>query len=489
MNLRTPSPNLPLMVLILVFAAALVTFAVVGLFTRYMADDYCMAVGLRNAGFFKMQLSNYFHWTGRVSFTFLVSLAGLAGPRIVPFLPLTALLCWVLAAVWLVYEVAQLTNVPRPLLTALLFGELIVFATLTTAHNLVQSFYWQSGMLTYTPPLVLGTFYLAIVARGLRRRNLQRWKVVLLAAGSFVITAVAGAFSETYIAVQTTALVIALVIVFRLRGGLVNIISGLAGTLVALVVILPAPGNAVRRAFFPPAPGVPTLVIMTLNFTYRFMGHTVLQSPLSLLLMVTGPALLALYLYRTQSRQITERHESIIRRSLWLLPFVTGFLIAISFVPGVYGTSADPPWRSRFIPQFVLVVGIVAWSFLAGVFLSSRRSEAQNDSRIINGAAMAGFALMILWALLVVRHNVLLIPHARANAQQWDQTDAEIRAVRATGVKNVIVRTIDDMETSLGGPWNELQVQSDEQKWKNRCLARYYDVDSIVNVDVPPGRP
>src|SRR6267142_1627145 len=140
--------------LTITFLGALLAFAYVGHFTRYMADDYCLAVDLRNTGFLKAQKIWYMSWTGKFAYMFTLSVAELIGPAIVPYLPLLALTCWLAAAIWSVRQLALMAGWPRPFETSLVLSGFILFATLNSAHNLVQSFYWQTGMLGYTPPLI-----------------------------------------------------------------------------------------------------------------------------------------------------------------------------------------------------------------------------------------------------------------------------------------------------------------------------------------------
>src|ERR1041385_3999685 len=184
--------------------AALVALAYVGLYARYMADDYCTADSLHKLGFLAFQRRWYTEWTGRFSFSLLLAAAEWVGPAVVPFLAASAIACWVAGAVLSVYRVAILLALPRPLLTSLVLGELVVFATLNGAHNIAQSLYWQSGMLTYMPPLILFTLYAGVACRGLERRLAGRGFKPELAACA-ALTLLAGGFSESHALMQVGA--------------------------------------------------------------------------------------------------------------------------------------------------------------------------------------------------------------------------------------------------------------------------------------------
>src|SRR5437879_11462630 len=93
---------------------------------------------------------------------------------------------------------------------------------------------------------------------------------------------------------------------------------------------------------------------------------------------------------------------------------------------------------------------------------------------LLSSRAIAGLACSrTMW------RTARLLPKAKANALLWDQTDQNIRAMKAQGVLNQTIPAIDDIETSLGGPQTELQIERDPSNWKNKCVARYYGIDSI----------
>ena len=78
-------------VLCVILALPLATYASVGAYARYTADDYCWAGVLRVEGFLRAQILWYSGYSPRYAFTFLVNVAELAGPAIFPFLPAVAI--------------------------------------------------------------------------------------------------------------------------------------------------------------------------------------------------------------------------------------------------------------------------------------------------------------------------------------------------------------------------------------------------------------
>src|SRR5207245_10452427 len=81
-------------------AMPLLVYAAIGQFSRYTADDFCWAGTLRIEGFFNAQVLYYTVYSPRYAFTFLVNLVELAGPAVVPALPVAAIVVWVCTSTW-----------------------------------------------------------------------------------------------------------------------------------------------------------------------------------------------------------------------------------------------------------------------------------------------------------------------------------------------------------------------------------------------------
>jgi hypothetical protein len=218
-------------ILCIILALPLATYASVGAYARYTADDYCWAGVLRTEGFWQAQMLWYTGYSPRYAFTFLVNAAELAGPAIVPFLPTLAILVWVGVLAWMFRQLDVRLGLISDQVAALLLAELIALAALATAPDLAQSLYWQTGMLTYLLPLVLMTAFVGWVARAVRLglSGPIQWLI------SLAITYVAGGLSETYLIPQNVALTLAVLValVFRrdrsARCALPLLVAGLSG--------------------------------------------------------------------------------------------------------------------------------------------------------------------------------------------------------------------------------------------------------------------
>jgi hypothetical protein len=471
--------------LVTVFLLALLSFAYIGFFTRYMADDYCIAAAAREQGFINSQVSLYKEWTGRFSFSFVVSVATLIGPAIVPFLPSITLLCWLAVSAWAAYQIALINLWPRPLLTSLVLAELIVFATLNTTHHIVQSFYWQTGMLNYMPVIILLTLYVGIICYRLRRPSQEQTAPLLLIASALLML-FAGGFSEAAMFLQTGGLLLAAAACYKYapdrirRAVLPLLIAGLVGSLVALCIVVAAPGNSVRRSFLPASPGMISLAKLSLYYAAGFIAYTIYLSPLTTALLVLIPALSGYYLYHVDSN----RSPSLsLRKNVWLLvllPVIGFILILICSAVSIYSLSAFMPERARIVPQFVVVCVAVCWGYFAGLALSKILSVRRKDAFYpLTIGSIAVVALLALSPIAAAWRTWSLAPQAKAGALILDQMDSEIRAAKEQGIADVSVPAVDDVESRLGAARTELHVERDRENWKNKCMARYYGVKSI----------
>ena len=108
--------------------------------------------------------------------------------------------------------------------------------------------------------------------------------MIAVAFISFLLTFLNGGLSETFAAFQF-ALLAACTFSYLLiersikfSKPLIGLISGWAGSFVAMVVIITAPGNSVRQEFFPEPPGIIKLISISLE-SYTSFWHTILVTP------------------------------------------------------------------------------------------------------------------------------------------------------------------------------------------------------------------
>jgi hypothetical protein len=469
---QIPAPFLGLANLLLLIPLALHGYF--GSFSRYLADDFCTAGLFNSRGFIPSLQYWYTGWSGRYSFYFFINLAHWIGWWITPYLAALAVLAWVVVLYALTRRFLRLLHASQPALLALLLAGIVCFATLDGAPDIYQSFYWQTGLVTYVVPLLLFTGYASWFLGCIERKptGRVRWGTLALSAG---LTWFAGGFSETYAAVQAAALVVFLLATVSLakaesrRVGAAILAAGLAGALVALVMILAAPGNAVRMNLMPERLDLPALAFLSLRYSLTFAAKALLNAPTSFLAAILAPGLLAVTFSASNANFPAARPS---RTSLYLtgIPAVIYFFIVASVAPAVYATAAYPAERALITAQFILIAGVAAWSLLAGLHL--RPFAGCLASR---PALIGTIVLLLLLAGTAVSSQKTLnrLPDGQTYAQLWDARDREIRQQAAAGVRDVSAASLPHMSPGLA------ELSEDPGNWINQCLAISYGLRSV----------
>lgn len=394
-----------------------------------------------------------------------------------PFLTTMILLLWVFILRFSLDRIFRTIGVSIPALWSVLLGGFLIYATLDGTPDIYQSLYWQTGAITYAVPLILFTFFGGwIISKSIHNTGKKNGISPLLFSG---ITAfIAGGFSETYVAMQTTALAIALLALLfsparkrKLYPSL--LIAGLAGSIVAMIAILLAPGNTVRQSLMPTSPDILSLIGWSMRHALAFAAKSAISTPTTFAITVAIPAVLAITVPWNDalSASIGNRDfQSLIRFTVGI-PIVTYLLIVASVTPSVYATSAYPAERSLITAQYILTTGLAAFGFLIGSLL---RSKVPSLTRSTNVLKALGIVLLGIGVLISTQRATMIIPSARSFAEQWDQRDEELRIAHEQGQVEIRVPSLPHM----GGL---AEIGQDPEEWINRCVAVSYGLERVIS--------
>ena len=456
-----------LSLLLALFCAPLALHIYLGSYSRFLADDFCSSAVARSQGIFRGSLYWYNNWNGRYSANFLDSLFGYIGPGATPFatgLVITA---------WLIVLAIAVRQIKRDLLESWIIAAMILFAVLHLIPQVGQSLYWGQGMRSVVPPLILGTAYTALIAK--RNKSTDRvtlWS--LISAG--LLTFIAVGFAETYFAVQTAAIVFALVIpaLFKSyapanrRNYFLTLIAGLVGSLAGGLLMFVAPGNKFRQSAFPPPPAIPELLRISLRGMREFFELSVLgpdQWYVWVGLILCG--------FIFGLRVFQPREESA-RRDVWSLLWlpVVGFVLLLAcWVPMAWGTSLTLAYRTFIIPAYVLVCLVTSWAYIAGQL--SRRASFSDRTPVVATAVIVLLAFGIFAASMSRktwrRQRALFIGYAR----RWDERDQMIQRAKSQGLPYAQVLRQHN--------WGGLEEVAVDPKitWLTKCVSDYYGINVI----------
>ena len=454
-------------------AAALSLYAYLAAFTRPLGDDYCISARLIGYNVFFASLAKYLTTSNRFSNEFVAWFSDLFGPRGVAVLAVTMLLLWLVGLTWLFAETARIFKVRWDAWTGFLLAEIIALVSYYTAPNLFQSVYWRPGLMTYFMPLVLYSFILAGLVRGIRSASakpndrVSLWLIPLLFFAAFFT----GGLSETDGAFHISILGLALIVNFfwnkapTRRAALALVTATLAGALVAMLAMFLTPANAMRMDQTA-TPSMLDVILRSFTFAAQFLAEAarLLKIP-SAFTLVSGALLAYLFVGKDVAMQRLYRPRHI-WPGLLLVPVLVYLLTVAAFAPSAYGQSY-PVDRVRFPAHVLLAASLLTEGGLLGL-LAVRLSLPRWTTTL----AVIALLVAALYPLWTIRNNYKLIPQYQRHAAQWDQRDASIRELAASGERDLIV-------WSLPGVADVNDMGARPAHWINYCAAIYYGVDTI----------
>jgi hypothetical protein len=445
-------------------------------FIRYIADDYCSAVIARTYGLFGGTVNWYLTWSGRFSANFLDSLAGKIGPAS-PFIGAAlALILWLSALVMVLFQLPPSARKALGLPAAGIIPILLLFGAFEMSPNIAQSLYWSQGMHSVVPPLILATVLAGLLIRRSRGPE-SRLRNTAYALGAAVLTFLAGGFSETYVAVQTVLLILLIGLglaldpaVFRKRLAVMST-AGLAGSLVALALVVLAPGNHARQIYYPPPPGIADLSRLSILGTLQFLENILISKRhlLTAAILFSLSLMMGSGFFSQERLPIPESLRK--RRAVILLPAAALAVQVSCFVPAAYGTSAAPPARTMIIPAFALAASILLLGFLLGQWIPGRvavpPSRAARTILLLLGAGIGCLAVVdVSWNA----YRTIGVARAmQAYALGWDEMNRSLQAAQAQGETSASVPAI---QNGIGLD----DIGGDPNTWVNQCASEYFNL-------------
>jgi hypothetical protein len=446
-----------------------------GAFMRYSGDDYCYGAALTGLGFWKMQWDSYLgemaYNSNRYALTLFSGLSGLGGPGVNAVLPGLVILLWLSGLVYALR--AALASLGKPGKVELfLAAVLLVFLTLYQAPELAQVLYWRSGMLPYLAPLVGNAFLAGMVFNQSRTLSIAWLKL----AGILGLAWLIGGFSETGAALQGGALG------FWLTGiGLARLrrrstvspwpgLAALGGTLLAMLMLAMAPGNASRLGDTL-RPDFVTLLRISVSSAWSFLTESALNLPLPTVFTVLVAAVWTYRVYSQPSGTEYPPRALPVRDWVWAVigcGVVCFGLAVCCALPSAYARSAYPEPRAWVTGRFVMVLALAVWGCIGGRFLAQWRAPS-----FVWVASAAALGILCLYPLRAMQSIMAELPKYQRWAAVWDQRHQAILAAKQNSSLDVHVLEIDHLIPDVG------DLSPDPAAWYNVCAAGYYGVNTI----------
>lgn len=474
-----------LLLILALFCAPLAMHIYLGSFGRYMADDFCFSATTQSYGILRGAWWWYLNWTGRYSSNLLDSFFGYLGPHVIPYLTGMVVTTWFIVLSWTLAQLlpAHVERGGSRIVLPCLFAAMILFAVLDVLPLIGQSLYWAEAMRSVVPPLILGTGFIGLVARGTTDKNKLGARSAIMA---ILLTFVAAGFQETYFAVQTSAILIAVLvgaIVPARKQSLPLLIAGLAASLAGGLIDFLAPGNGVRQSAFPPPPAPPELLTISLRGLRDFFAVVVFSSPR--IFTWTGIFICAFVAGLVVSHN-TQTTPTSLRRRIWVLlvlPIITFVLLIACWVPMAYATSLLLHFRTYIIPVYVLVVLSACWAYIAGITCAR---ASFSSAKLAPVATVLAAVVFLGFGLLALEHSrrMFSLRGTFANyARAWDERDRIVQTAKAHGAAYAIVRPLHNSATI-----DEIELDP-RITWLTKCVDGHYGIAVVPQLGDLNGEP
>lgn len=473
-----------LVTLVAVLLLPLLAHAYVGLFSRYAADDYCLAVADLSNGLLAAIWDWYTSWTGSWSAIAAMLLARRIPPTLVGYWSAFALSSWLALLAWIIWQLRAGGRRWRRWLTSMVLAELIIVLTLDGPPLMAeQVLYWLNAGLRYlAPQLVLAACVgVGLYALGARSAGIPWFSVSLVGGLAFLATG----FAETHLAAQVAASSVAFATTFlvspsRRRQVTPWILAALCGSVLGAAVVVLAPGTVVRQSHFGTPPGPLRLSLTTLEYAAAFVTELLARAPWNVALATVVPATLACCVDRVTIATIIQRHREAaeLRGYLFAIPLGMFILISAALAPAAWALSVYPPVRAILTPQCVLFAGLVAWGYLLGRWIRLRFDVGASGR--LSVCAPLALGLACLYPIVTGRSVLGRRTEAIAYARTWDALHRDATEAAANGVPAIARPTPEN----LGGMD---MIGAEPSFWVNGCVSGYYGV--AVTGYLPPPLP
>jgi hypothetical protein len=248
------------------------------------------------------------------------------------------------------------------------------------------------------------------------------------------------------------------------------LLGSLFGAMAALIVLALAPANSIRLETAPP--GLVELISRIIYYPLFFILDTLRTLPSPTLFSIVIPALLFYVKYAYSFPSLSEESRKRLGILMILVLFLAYLFIAASFAPSAYGQSYPIP-RARFAGRVLMTIALMAEGALLGVLLAQVRTGFF-QSAYVRSFAIVAVILLALYPLRTASRLFSEVHTYQQRAVAWDTRESEIRALKADGERDLVVRFLRGERTQDLGDHTNFRL--------NRCAAALYGVNSIIAV-------
>ena len=419
----SPVRRVAVLALVLLAILPLLLYVYQGQFIRLIRDDYGHLGMALEAGTWEALLFWREHWNGDYSNYLLYSLLAPLREKAPMVFPAVLLALGLAGFYWLNAKLLAFLAVDKHRRSAALaLASLILVAFINGAYDIV-SFYWFTGSVEHTLPVLLLLPCLALGAEAARWAR-SPVRLALAAAGFAGLGFLLAGFSEIYLIFQAVFLALLALYVCAFaakrqrRALLVLTVAGFLGSLVSLMAQATAPGAAYRMLqselwgmSIEPVRELFALVARTGETMLPYLVHAQALAGIKLLAAVG----LAVTLILSRPARPGKLQ---LRWRLMRAPLVIGFLVQLAFLPFLWAhTSNSLDILGRYSYQYFTVImlnlALIA-AMLAMLVMLARANRFFTYLTSERGFLVYCSAVLLIIGLLFVVPELRSIHHKAA---------------------------------------------------------------------------
>lgn len=442
-------------------------FIALSFFAHPQTDDFNEYADVAEFGIIETITQRYDNWTGRYTYVTVESIILSRMDLLSDFwaVGLGTMSLLLLSMFTLVRTVTR-GSCTRGQAFGLTAGLFIVY--LVTLPTPARAFYWLTGAVTNQLVLILSMFAFALILRDPTGMSKLK-RASLIIAASILMSGAIGAYDNTLpvldgILLGATGLALVTRDPRRLQVSIVFIVA-----VISSVIVMIAPGNAVRQSFFEQAPLMQAIdysITNSLKWLIPFLlSPTVVFA--SLLYLPTGWRI---------GRQLREMAGG---KPWWMMGVVGlwGVMIMCSWLPAQYVMQGNPPPRTLNTISLFTLIGL--FGTIAAIC-----AQAPDTSRPHLGLP-AGFltAARFIFAAIIITHGngIAAAMQLKNQAQPFHQAMQQrydiIRQAKANGETDILIPQLPVQPTLLLPSGKD--ISPDPMDYPNYAASRYWQVDTI----------
>lgn len=471
---------------VILSALMLILYAYLGTFTRMVADDYCSVFRGLEYGVIEGVIERYLHWSSRYSSFFVEYGLAPQRPMIHVWMPFITIVVWLVVSHYIFIQLTSWTKISQNLKVSIMVALFITFS-MYSLMPLDQHIFWFVAIISYN-----WIFILSLVFFGsfIQYFSIERSQIKTIAMAIYVVTMVffLSGLSEIQIPLMITIFTLMLFVIpiipkVRRREYIILVSACIISTLIALIIVLIAPGPKIRQDFL--LANVPEASLFSLLFeggklTLFYMFGELSGIPfgntysLAYLASIYCTFLFGGLVFIQKYHNVQFIAPQSLKKSALAVVVIMFILIASTTLP-MYYASRTLPFRSLIFPRFIQLCTVVVLAYLTLVaFQRHEWLPSLEETRTWPFVMIIVSIMIILSPAISIGRYLSYIPDFQDYAKSWDERHE--RLLSAEDGSYVIVEPLEyDIEDHLG-----LEKMGDDPTfWINNCAASYYGLEGI----------